>query len=308
MALPGDYIKACGDLYAGSLLYRMVYLWEKTNIVHDGVKWYVQTRNQTLPEVGLSEYAYKKGIGILKELQFIETVAASKIGVLKYGLTATAFRVTDAALEAVLQVEQARKSPNKAGVPSPNKLGDSHPTSGATIAHHYKKEESLKNVDKTSLSDSKADQKKSSAEFAVKKDSQGEGGDGIAKCVPPIYDPAKPLTTYDLEKVFREAFHSFDPKYFHVTWGSRMRGIAKVFVKQVGDKRVIGVMHHCIVNWSAFREFAQSGTSLHIPERPDMLALSTHAAAAVTWIEHGAVDCNGPAKSGWAMKKVGDFK
>jgi hypothetical protein len=111
----------------------------------------------------------------------------------------------------------------------------------------------------------------------------------------------KPLTSYVLEKVYREAFKQFDSNYIHVTWSAQMRLIAKVFMKQVGEKRVESVLGRCVSKWSAFREFAQSGTSLHVPKEPNLLSLSTHAAAAVTFCEHSADDCTSK-KSNWNLK------
>ena len=88
-----------------------------------------------------------------------------------------------------------------------------------------------------------------------------------------------------VEVWWKEAFKEFDAKYFHVGWAAHSGhyGIAKVLLMQVGSKQAEVVIRTCVSNWTSFREFARSGSTLHIPEQPDLLSLSAHAGAAVQY-------------------------
>jgi hypothetical protein len=318
MANMGDYAVACGgDMYAGNLLYRMMYLHNKTNRIKDGVKWYVRSSTDLARESALTEWKYKKALAHLQKLGFVKTTTAAQVGVFNMGLTTTAFCVTDTARAAVFQAKGIKNLPPRSEGDRSSRSEDDRSSKSEDDLPTYISKKGKKEGKKTNdLTRSKADEKESEPFLDKKEVFQGEGEYG--KCEKeskqenppiPVAPPLKKsLTSYVLEKVYREAFKKFDPAYIHVTWSAPKRGIAKVFMKQVGEKRVENVLGQCVSKWSAFREFAQSGTSLHVPKEPNLLSLSTHAAAAVTFCEHSADDCT-PKKSNWAMKTVlSDFE
>jgi hypothetical protein len=308
----GDYVRICDDLAAGAMLWHIVDMssYPKNTIEKHGKKWLVSTRREIMKVTGLTKYSYDKALDRLKQMNFIETIPAGS----GFAPCTNAFFMTDF-MRSKLDLSGTYSGTYQAA--KQGQVPDGHAPQVPDGQAPYKKEEVSKTQDK-----------KISTLLAVKKVSEKQRIDSISKTAavsisvnltqsgvqqlskeaskqeppqgPPTIDG--PITTYVMEKIYREAFKQFDPNYFHVTWGSRARGIAKVFMKQVTDKRVVGVMHHCIVNWIAFREFAQSGTSLHVPDRPDMLVLSTHAAAAVTFCEHGAK----PKTTGWGKPKTAD--
>lgn len=253
---------------SGMLLWNMAFL-HKNTIVSDaaGTKWYVRTREAACQELALSKYKYDEAIEHLREAGFIETVPAAAIGYLKLGMRATAFRVTEKAMAAISAVEnQAISGPDVQAISGPMSQAISGPHSRAS--KKYNKEVLIKVGNQVS------------AHF---RDADGK----------PTYR--------SIEVFYRESFKIFDPDYFHGTWPRRQYAFCKLILKQIGPDKVEHVIRHTVSNWTAFREYALSGTTLKITERPDVLTLLAHVAAAVEFSE-------GKDKPGGKAKFVGMSK
>jgi len=99
---PAIYIHACGrDFKAGMLLWRMAFLCRKTNLIRDGVRWYIRSRLDLMKDLALSKHEYDRAARVLRDFEFIETSNAAKLGVFYMSMQTTAFSITEKGREAI---------------------------------------------------------------------------------------------------------------------------------------------------------------------------------------------------------------
>jgi hypothetical protein len=99
---PAIYVHACArDYKAGMLLWRMAFLCRKTKLIREGVRWYIRSRHDLMKDLALSKHEYDRAVRVLRDLEFIETSNAAKLGIFYMSMQTTAFRITQKGQEAI---------------------------------------------------------------------------------------------------------------------------------------------------------------------------------------------------------------
>jgi hypothetical protein len=253
MASIGKYASICGgSLYAGVLLERMMYLYDHSKVVVDGVRWYVRSKENLMEDTGLSRRHYDRAVDRLKELGYVEfRYLPSLVKGEHAHLRTTAFRVLEKAKAAM--IEGAKKPKNvptdeSHGVPAGQYIGGL--TSSTHTVPTYKKYiiKPLIDVHNTDVS---------------------------------VGTP-KGAGVQEIERAFREGTKSFDPDYFHVSWTIKTKGIAKQLATKLGGD-ALEVVRCCTENWTEFRDAAKQSSTTPIPVKPSLFSIVFHASAALSF-------------------------
>lgn len=267
----GDYVAICGGhLQNGALLQRIVFLYQKATLVIDGHLWYVQSRSELMAATGLTKNAYDKSIAWLIDNGFIERTYAGSF-TKSNALRTTAFRVlekTEVQLVAHLATTKTGKKQATGCLPVQATDGPQAQATGCPPMQATKK----------IISYSSSHSISHSAGLSA---TQGTGSKVSIK---------------DVEKTYREAVKKFDPSYFHVSWGIRLKGIAKNLIKVVGPDKVLDVVTCCAQNWETYSEFVREQTTMKVPERPELFTLLTHAGASVQFMQKKQTMVSGKSK------------
>jgi hypothetical protein len=261
-ALVGDFTAICGTgptaYYAGNLLYRMMFLHDRSEVVLDGKRWYIQSREELMRDLGLSLHMYKTALAKLKELEFVEVTYTQSLKK-QAALRTTAFRVTEKARCAVL--ERTNHPTGQATV---------LPTGGTTVLPTGQQTrlptielEDINSSDSVVIGARKNALRKSEA-YRSKKSS------GRVK-------------QKDVEEVWREGVKAFDSGYYHAPWFNREQAMAKRLIKAVGEDRVLEVVRQCTTRWPEFVAEAEKSSKYHFTQRPNLGALLAHASAALSF-------------------------
>jgi hypothetical protein len=261
-ALVGDFTAICGSgptaYYAGNLLYRMMFLHDRSEVVLDGKRWYIQSREELMRDLGLSVHMYKTALAKLKELEFVEVTYTQSLKK-QAALRTTAFRVTEKARCAILE---RTNHPTGWATVLPTGQADVLPTGGQTRLPTIELED-IKSSDAVVIGARKNALRKSEA-YRSKKSSEG-------------------VKQKDVEEVWREGVKEFDSDYYHAPWFNREKAMAKRLIKAVGEENVIAVVRACTTRWPEFVAEAEKSSKYHFTQKPNLGALLMHASAALTF-------------------------
>jgi hypothetical protein len=79
----------------------MAFLCRKTKLIRQGVRWYVRSRRDLMEDLALSKHEYDRAVRVLRDLEFIETSNAAKLGIFYMSMQTTAFSITQKGHEAI---------------------------------------------------------------------------------------------------------------------------------------------------------------------------------------------------------------
>lgn len=261
-ALVGDYTAICGTgpcaFYAGNLLYRMMYLHDRSEVTLNGKRWYIKTREELMRELGLSEHMYKTALARLKELGFVEVMYTQSL-TKQSALRSTAFHVTEKARCAVIE-----RTNHPTGPVTVLPTGEEMvlPTGQETGLPTIELED-IDSSQKVVMGARKNALRKSEAARAQR----NSGG----------------VKQKHVEEVWREGVKAFDSSYYHAPWFNREQAMAKKLIKAIGEDQVLEVVRLCTTRWPEFVAEAEKSSKYHFTQKPNLGALLTHASAALTF-------------------------